>query len=364
MNAENIIFLSLFFVLVAAEWTYTKWKNLKYFDLSDSLMNIYTGVVGFVGSLLFTPLLYGLLDFLYQFAVVRYEPSPAAWCAVFLFVDFVGYWHHRLSHRINFLWAAHVVHHQSEYYNLTVGIRTSIFTPLTQMVFYAALPLVGFDPALITSIFIFSGILQLLVHTEHIRKLGVWEHILVTPSAHRVHHGQNDVYLDKNYGVVLILWDKLFGTYEPEIDKVQYGITSQSAHQNPVYVTFFYFRQIVSTAATLKGMDKIRVFFLPPAWAAEAKIKNENPSNLLTGSLKNSNTLIAAYCVFQLVASYLILLYSIFTLHPFLMTNESVANMIIACVASSALLEGRIWGSFLELIRWISFFFLLISFYF
>ncbi len=173
-------------------------------------------------SLLTLPILWYLYNH-YRFIELE-QDSIITFCVLFILIDFTEYWFHRLSHEINLLWSAHVVHHQSEFFYLSVGIRTSFFVPLFNIFFYLIFPVLGFSPDMLLLIIFIQGIYQLLIHTELIGRLGFLEYILVTPSAHRVHHGKNDIYIDKNYGKIFIIWDFVFHSYQKEIEEVIYGL--------------------------------------------------------------------------------------------------------------------------------------------
>ncbi len=168
-----------------------------------------------------------------------------AWTVAILGKDFVYYWFHRASHEMRFLWAAHVVHHSSEHYNLSTALRQS-WTPLTSWPFGAVLILLGVNPALYVLATSINLLYQFWIHTEAIGKL--WrpiEWLFNTPSHHRVHHGMNPQYLDKNYGGILIVFDRLFGTFEPEVEPVRYGITKPLNSYNPFWVAAHEYVAIV-----------------------------------------------------------------------------------------------------------------------
>mgnify|MGYP003636052209 CR=1 FL=1 len=182
--------------------------------------------------------------------------------------DFCYYWFHRASHRIRWMWAAHVVHHSSENMNFTTAFRQSLMYPLAGMwLFWLPLVVIGFDPNWVVFAVLLNLGLQFFVHTQAIKSLGPLELIFNTPSHHRVHHGRNPQYIDKNYAGVLIIWDKLFGTFEPEIETVVYGITKPVNSFNPIVVTFSEWREMWRdvTQAQLSLGQRLRILFAPPA---------------------------------------------------------------------------------------------------
>jgi hypothetical protein len=182
-------------------------------------------------------------------------------------VDLLYYWFHRLSHEINFLWAAHVVHHQSEEYNLTVALRQSALQPFFSNVFYWPLALLGVPPPVFLACVSFNTLYQFWIHTRLLGRLGPLEQLLMTPSHHRVHHGRNPRYIDRNHGGTFILWDKLFGTFEPETEEVVYGITKPLASWNPLWANLHDWLELGRAArATQRWRDKLLVFLKPPGW--------------------------------------------------------------------------------------------------
>ena len=191
------------------------------------------------------------------------------WWFAFIAYDFCYYWAHRMSHEMNILWAAHVVHHQSEEYNLTTALRQTS-GGFFVFIFYLPLAIIGIDPIIILSVGSLNLVYQFWVHTRHIDKMPNWfEAIFVTPSNHRVHHAQNPVYIDKNYGGVFILWDRLFGTYHPELDEepVIFGITKPLASWNPFWANLEVYIGLLKDAARANSWrDKIKIWFKRTGW--------------------------------------------------------------------------------------------------
>lgn len=167
------------------------------------------------------------------------EMSVSAFLLLVVLQDFFYYWFHRASHRIRWMWAAHVVHHSSERMNFSTAFRQSLMYPLAGMwIFWLPLVIIGFEPKWVVFVVLFNLGLQFFVHTQSIRSLGPLEWVFNTPSHHRVHHGVNRQYIDKNYAGVLIIWDRMFGTFEPEVETVRYGVSKPVNSFNPIRVTF------------------------------------------------------------------------------------------------------------------------------
>jgi sterol desaturase/sphingolipid hydroxylase (fatty acid hydroxylase superfamily) len=198
------------------------------------------------------------------------------WVLIFFADDFSYYWFHRISHESRVFWASHVVHHSSTHYNLSTALRQT-WTPMTSLPFWAPLALLGFSPWMILLAQSWSLIYQFWIHTERIVKLPrPLEFVLNTPSHHRVHHGSNDVYLDKNYGGILIIWDRMFGSFVDEGERVRYGLTKNVNSFNPVRVAFHeYIAMGHDFKAARSAGDKARVLFKGPGWRPDVPETSE-----------------------------------------------------------------------------------------
>ncbi|MDG5900636.1 sterol desaturase family protein [Shewanella xiamenensis] len=196
------------------------------------------------------------------------QMGPFSFVLLMIAQDFCYYWFHRASHRVRWMWAAHVVHHSSENMNFSTAFRQSLMYPFAGMwVFWLPLVILGFDPNWVVFVVLLNLGLQFFVHTQAVRKLGPLEWLFNTPSHHRVHHGRNPQYIDKNYAGILIIWDKLFGTFVPEEETVIYGITKPVNSFNPIKVTFSEWRDMFSDVTT-KGLsfsERLKLLFAPPA---------------------------------------------------------------------------------------------------
>lgn len=267
-NTMNYIALSVpvFFLLILAELAYSAAKGLKLYRLNDSIANISCGIGQQLTDILFKSLLFFSYIYIYEhFRLFSIPQTWYWWLILFLGVDFCYYWFHRLSHEVNAIWATHVVHHQSEEYNLSVALRQSWFQGFFSNFFYLPLALIGFDPLWTITVIAFNTLYQFWIHTETIRSLGWLEYIFNTPSHHRVHHGSNPQYIDRNHGGSLIIWDRMFGTFEPECEKVRYGITIPLKSFNPLWANFHYWFDLFRLSSVQKGfLAGIRVFLISP----------------------------------------------------------------------------------------------------
>ena len=209
----------------------------------------------------------------YQFRVFDL-PQDSVWVWVLLIPadDFCYYWYHRAGHEIRLFWAGHVNHHSSPHYNLSTALRQSWTAPLTSWIFWLPLPLLGFDPLLLFVSHSISLLYQYWIHTELIDRMGPLEWVLNTPSHHRVHHGRNAQYLDRNHGGIFIVWDRLFGTFEAEEERPDYGLTQNLESHNPVVIAFHEWAAMardVAGAQTWRG--RFGYIFGPPGWREDGR---------------------------------------------------------------------------------------------
>lgn len=199
----------------------------------------------------------------------------------FVLVDLLYYWWHRASHRVNVLWAAHVVHHQSEDYNLAVALRQAMLTALTSIPFYLPLAVVGVPPATFFLCSSLNTLYQFWIHTRLIGRLGPLEWVLNTPSHHRVHHGINPRYIDKNHAGVFIVWDRLFGTFAPEAEEPVYGTVGGFRSANAIVANVEPIVSLLSLARRARGWDRLCVLVRPPEWRPEGSITIPEPTTSL-----------------------------------------------------------------------------------
>jgi sterol desaturase/sphingolipid hydroxylase (fatty acid hydroxylase superfamily) len=232
-------------------------------------------VANSVVDLLFRAVYIGIiLNFFYRFHFFDIHYAIAYWLLLFIAEDFMYYWLHRVDHHCRLFWATHVTHHSSAKFNLTVGFRSSVMEPLYRFVYFIPLALCGFKPLDIAFVYSATQIWGILIHTEKINKLGWLEYILVTPSHHRVHHASNPKYLDKNMGMFLIVWDKLFGTFQPELtadayQSLKYGLTKPIEKETPVTLIFHEWGSLWKDLRRkdISWKQKCGYLFGPPGWS-------------------------------------------------------------------------------------------------
>jgi len=196
------------------------------------------------------------------------------WIMTFVVIDLVFYIYHRMSHRIRFLWAIHLSHHSSEEMNFAVSFRQAWFGPISKIPFFMVLPLLGFDPTIIAAAGVISTLWGIVGHTQIVGRLGFVEWIFNTPSHHRVHHGSNEQYIDKNYGNLLIIWDRMFGTFEPEKEKVRFGLVNNVNTFNPTKITFMAWSSMIEDISNKRSLSEVlRIIFGPPNTHKKIKVR-------------------------------------------------------------------------------------------
>jgi sterol desaturase/sphingolipid hydroxylase (fatty acid hydroxylase superfamily) len=260
-----------FFVLIAVELLADRWRGVNNYRLADAINSLSTGVLSTTTGLLTKGV--GLITYAFalkHLAVIDLSADSVwVWVFAFVFYDFCYYWLHRLGHERNILWAAHSVHHQSEDYNLSTALRQTSTGFLLSWIFYLPLAVLGVPLVVFISVAALNLLYQFWVHTKHIPKLGWFEWFFVTPSNHRAHHAQNALYMDRNYGGVFIIWDRLFGSFQEEDgnEPVIFGVTTPLASWNPLWANLQFYAQLLADARrTESGWDKLRIWFMRTGW--------------------------------------------------------------------------------------------------
>jgi alkylglycerol monooxygenase len=260
-----------FFILaMLLEFLYGRWVKQQTYRLNDTVNSLQLGVLSRLNDVLklgFSAVVFGGL--VKVMGLPQWSMNSAwQWAVVFVAYDFCYYWKHRFGHQWRILWASHVAHHQSEEFNLSTALRQT-GTDYIGFVFYIPLYLAGIPAAAIVTVGSLNLIYQFWVHTEHIRRLGPLEWLLVTPSNHRVHHARNPEYIDRNYSGVFIVWDRLFGTFKDERpeEPCVYGITKGLKSWNPLWANLHFWSETAQLAwRTRNWADKFKVWFKPPGW--------------------------------------------------------------------------------------------------
>lgn len=357
----NYIALSipLFFLLIGVEIAYSIYKKRHYYRFNDSIANLSQGIGSqLVGVFMKTATFFAYLYIFDHWRLYSFPNTMFTWLLVFIGVDFFYYWFHRMSHEVNGLWAAHIVHHQSEEYNLTVALRQSWFQGGFSWAFYLPLAFAGFDPLMFLTVSSFNTLYQFWIHTRAIGKLGPLEWIFNTPSHHRVHHGSNEKYIDKNHAGSLIIWDRLFGTFQAEEEEVIYGITKPLESWNPLWANFHYWYDLYNQSRKITlWKNKLLVYVKPPGWApeqsAEISMQQERGYGETTKYDPAYNRKLNLYLLFQFLLSLILATLILFLGHKLstLQLTGTSALVILTLTSCGALLEHQKWLSKLEYFR-------------
>lgn len=269
-----LISTPFYLFIIGLELLLSHMQHRKLYTFRDTVTNIYLMLLNSVIDLAFRLVYLAIFTYFYKHSQFHWTHPVGYWLALILLEDFLYYWLHRFDHEIRFFWAAHVTHHSSAHINFTVGFRSSVFQPLYRWLYFLPLPMMGFKAMDIAFIYSATQIWGIFVHTELVKKMGWLEYILVTPSHHRVHHASNPKYLDKNMGMFLIIWDKMFGTFQAELPKeayqpIRYGLTKNLEKQNGFTIVFHEWLQIIKDIRQ-KGLSfkqKLGYIFGPPGWS-------------------------------------------------------------------------------------------------
>lgn len=269
----------LYALLIGGEIFLSNWKGYKYYTLRDTLQNIYLTLSNGALDLLLRILFYvSVLTWCYKQHFFAIDNVYLYWILLFLLEDIAFYFEHRIDHYCRLFWAVHVTHHSSEEFNLTTGFRSSVFQPVYRFVYFIPIALMGFHPLDIVFMYSITQTYGILVHTKYIKKLPRWfEAVFVSPSHHRVHHASNIRYLDKNMGMCLIIWDKLFGTFQEELETepVKYGLLHQPGKDSHPGIIIFHEWQRMGRdiKKTTSFANRLRYIFMPPGWSHDGSTK-------------------------------------------------------------------------------------------
>ena len=263
-DAPNIIVWAapVMFFFVLLEWGISRYQNRKLYDKKETIGSICVGVGNVIINLLLKLTLLYAVVWIYNKLPWRMHLNWWTFLPCYIIFDLCSYWAHRISHQQRFWWATHVVHHSGEHYNLTVLFRLS-WVQHQKLIFFLPVALIGFHPIIFFVVNQIAVLFQFWVHTEYIRKLHpVIEYIFATPSNHRVHHGSQEKYINKNYGATFIIWDRIFGTYQEEEEQVQYGITTNIENKaNPIVINFHEYVDMWNDVKGAKGLKR-KLFFI------------------------------------------------------------------------------------------------------
>lgn len=361
MEAYLMVFAVPFFLLLmSAEWLAGKLKGKNLYYFPDTVCNLLLGVGSQATGLFVKVVLFFVYDYL--FTHFAFFDVPMTWAAGILFLiafDFVYYWAHRWSHEMNFLWGAHIVHHQSEEYNLSVALRQPWFHSLLAFFLFVPFAFIGIPTIMFGAASLFITLYQFWIHTKVIDRMPKWfEFVFNSPTHHRVHHARDPKYIDKNHAAFLIIWDRIFGTYKEEEEEPVYGITKQFGSWNPVWANFHHYLDMWALFKKLGSWkDKLLLPFRGPGWRpAEMggempipEVDKENLNLFRTPFTKG----IAAYVGIQLLlliaalSGYMVYFDSLSTFFKV----ELFALIVMTTLICGAILEQKKWVILMERLR-------------
>lgn len=353
----------LFLLLIAVELIVDKKRGTGFYRFNDAINSLNLGVISRLTEILKLLLPLSAYVWIYQnFATWQLpEHSIAVWLFAFVVYDLGYYWVHRFSHEIAIMWGSHVVHHSSEEYNLTTALRQTGTPAIFAWIIFLPMAFIGVPPTLLLAVGALNLIYQFWVHTRHIKKLPDWyESIFVTPSHHRVHHALNKEYIDKNYGGVFIIWDKVFGSFAPEKPDVDivYGVSDQLNSWNPIWANVKVYKNIFIDAWHSRHLkDKLKTFVMPPGWRA-TDVQQKVPRTYATSTdLVRYDVSLTTASKGYLLAQFVLMIILVFVL--LLMVPEMTLSISIGlafyaifhCWVISTLQENKPYASWLEPLR-------------
>ncbi len=314
-----IIAMPLFLVFISIEKIYDLYKGQHHVPIMDSVSSISSGITNAVKDVLGLSITFISYEWMVsKIAIYAIENTILTYIIAFIVIDFYGYWSHRLAHQVNFFWNKHAIHHSSEEFNLACALRQTI-SSFVNLFTFLLIPaaLIGVPASVIAITLPIQLFLQFWYHTKHIKKLGVLEHILVTPSHHRVHHAINPQYMDKNHSQIFIFWDKWFGTFQEELDTVPpvFGITRPAGTWNPIKINYQHLGLLMADAWRAKNWkDKLTIWFKPTGWRPE-NFEEKYPINKIVDVYQfekygtNNSPLLTYWSVSQVLITLLFVAY-------------------------------------------------------
>ncbi|MBF4471464.1 sterol desaturase family protein [Flavobacterium sp. HJJ] len=370
MNLNYIALAVPFFaIFMLLEYYISVRKNKKLHHFNESVANLNVGIAERIADLLTTGTFFFIFSWLNaNFSIFSIESTATTWVLLFLATDLLWYWYHRFGHTVNLFWASHIVHHQSDDFNYTAAARITVFQAVARGLFWCVLPIIGFNAHMITVLLLIHGTYPFFTHTQLVGKLGWLEYIIVTPSHHRVHHSSNPEYLDKNYGDMLIIWDKIFGTFIEETTEPKFGLTKSLGSYSFLWQHFHYVLELsVAFRMAKTAKQKFKVIFGGPndidariRLLLERKFSKKTVEADVKYSKKLTNSIIAKTAVTMIVLFLTILFAEFITaFNIFLIT----VFIILSVIATGAMLDQKKWIFHLDFLRLFIISFLSFSFF-
>jgi len=330
-------------------------KKEDVYKFESSISNVSIGIAERLLDLFVAASFYSVFAWVYtNYALFNIPNVWWVWVVLILATDLVWYWYHRLGHEVNFLWAAHIVHHQSEEFNLTVSARITVFQSIIRNVFWCILPFIGFHPNMVLTILIVHGSYSFFTHTQVIKRIRWLEYFLITPSLHGIHHASDEKYLDKNYGDVFVFWDKLFGTFQEEEERPKYGLTHPVKSYSFLWQHFHYYLELIEACKRADGFKgKMKIIFGGPATLdqeirpiLERKYLQHKSSSAYRFKFKTYLNIQIG--VSALLLTFITAVYTLLGLDDKIFIASFILLTLINC---GALMEQRKWIFYLECFR-------------
>ena len=353
-----IIFaIPVFMLTILLEAWVAHRRGLAVYDIPDAVTSLHHGVLSQLTGAFTKLATLGIYVAVYEtYRLTEWSTGNVwLWVLALVFYDLCYYWAHRFGHEVNVMWASHVVHHSSEYYNLSTALRQTSTGSLLGWAFYLPMAVAGVPPMMLVIVGLIDLLYQYWVHTELIGRLGVLDRILVTPSNHRVHHGQNDYCIDKNYGGILILWDRLFGTFEDERDgeKIVYGIRKPLKSYSPIWGNLHYYADLWRESVAAKGWRaKLGVWLAPPGGWTDAPIEHFEPATFSRFGPQTPDAL-RWYVAVQYAVMVPAVVWFLAGLGKVAMFDSALYALTITvwAVVLGGVLEGHLWARRVECLR-------------
>ena len=361
MNPNPIVLsIPIFFILIGIELIVARFTHKELYRLPDAIANLSCGITSQLSGLFLRIFAIGIYQLVFQYlSILELDRTQWwYWVALFLLVDLAYYWGHRMSHEVNLFWGGHVVHHQSEDYNLSVALRQSSLQVVWTFAFNLPIALLGFETLDFVLISAFNTLYQFWIHTETIGKMGWCEYLFNTPSHHRVHHGRNPKYIDKNHAGTLIIWDKMFGTFQREEERPTYGITKPINSWNAVWANMSHYAEMGKDLKRIpKWGDRIKYLFKKPGWFPDSlggyRAAPEVDRDTYAKYDTPANLSLNLYVLFQYTLCIVATALFLFNASVFSMPEKVAITLLITIVVVNCgvLFENRKWVKWSEWLR-------------
>jgi alkylglycerol monooxygenase len=354
-----VLSIPIFFILIGIELVVERFSHKNSYRLPDAITNLSCGITSQVSGLFMRMFAIGIYEIIYSnWALFTLQRNWLYWMGLFLLVDFAYYWAHRKSHEINLFWGGHVVHHQSEDYNLSVALRQSSFQVVWTFAFSLPIAVLGFETLDFALVAALNTLYQFWIHTETINKMGWFEYVFNTPSHHRVHHGRNPKYIDKNHAGSLIIWDKMFGTFQKEEEKPTYGITKPINSWNSLWANFSHYESMAEDLRKIPTWtDKLKFLFKKPGWLPESLGGYREIPTIDAQRYRKYETVshvqLNYYVLFQYILCLGFTAFFLFNQTKFSLGEKAIIATIISLwvMNSGVLFENKTWVRYSEWLR-------------